>query len=238
MYALLISEYCFFAGAAAVILCVKPHNFYLLFVLLAWWSIKERRLDFLSGFVLFGGLLAGMTELLYPGSWGFWFERIQTTPTIAIPRESWATATLAYQIRALISALTGHFPFWPCVAVPGITAIIALVGATGRYFSISWREHLPVILCISLFTGPFTWVYDMSVLLIVHLKILSDVLESNQSIYAIRRVVLALGAVHAFAFAMIYAGCAAQHHYFWIAPAYCCFAAAFRPASLKSSRLS
>lgn len=178
----------FWAGLSLLPLSVKPHLFLLFVVPGIKWMLQLPRshvLQFLCGAA--GGLAAllAITCTFNPHILSDWTQVLranyQGTPVEGtIPFPLWQTTTIATWIRLFLSP--NHLALWPLQIVP----LTALMG-TIIYFSISkrpiiWRDVVPPLLCVSLLTSSYGWVYDQSVLIITQIAIVCGALELRQRI--------------------------------------------------------
>lgn len=170
----------FWAGVALLPLTTKPHLF-LLFIppALIWLrhiSQRERRL-FLLGSLGGFAILVTLTIALSPASISSWLQSFSgsTAATIgeyAVVFKNWKTATLATWARIAQQQLTDDLPNWPLVVFPVVGTIGSLAYFIRNTSPISWTTITPPLLCLSLMTSSYGWVFDQSVLLVCQIVII------------------------------------------------------------------
>ena len=160
------------AGLSLLPLSVKPHLFILLVIPGILWITqisRESAKRFIGGAL--GGFVAlvGMTLVLAPESLSWWLSAATNTtdpPSKLVHFELWKTHTTATAVRALGEYAQGAPPLWPMVMIP--TTAFAL---TSLYFwrrrpTIEWTRVLPPMVCLSIATSSYGWVYDQSALVL------------------------------------------------------------------------
>lgn len=213
------------AWVFAVSLClisVKPHIFLLLGAFLVSWLIATRRFGFIiKGIGAFSALILCMIYL-WPEVLENWlFAMIHQPRSEIIFRPwQWKTATISTLIREkfLLSEPDLGYSFalstWLCIFVP-----IAI------FFGIIFKRAnlevmLPLLLCLSLILSPFTWYYDMTVLLVCYPMLVRHL-----------GLCILLG-FHGIVFLLSHFLLDAQHQYWWFSLVLC----ALYLIALKSSR--
>jgi len=144
----------------------KPHPFYLLllFILLVLFRPPLRRI--LGAACLYCAALYSLTFLFLPQSFFAW------NSSANLPLH-WKTATLATQFRILLASQDGAAPAWPVLAFPLAGIILfCLWYAARKAPALSLRTIIPV-LCFSLLTAPYAWVFDYSALLIAQVALIA-----------------------------------------------------------------
>jgi len=162
------------AGAALSLLSVKPHLGYLLFIPIAYWVIRERRIKVITGFLAASLALVLTTYLVHPSSLLFWWNRSRhESSSLLVPVEQWATSTLATPLRFLSIELGLGSSSWLLVWIPLSTAVLIAYLFVRRSSSVaSWKEHFLWLTPLSLFTAPFGWIFDGVFLMISDLAML------------------------------------------------------------------
>jgi hypothetical protein len=148
----------FLAGAACVLIAIKPHLLFLFWIALALWAIEGRRWR-----VLIGGILTGLVATAIPIFFNpeicqqYWFALTHHPP------EEWVSLTIGSILRLLL----GENLFWLQI-VPAIPALI--------WFGFHWRKHhaawawseqMPLLTLVSFLTTFYgAWPFDLVVLLL------------------------------------------------------------------------
>lgn len=208
----------FWAGVSLLPLSVKPHIFYLLVVPGVKWILqlpKAHALRFMCGALGGFGLLISVTIALSTDIIYDWIAalRMSTNSSFTkgvIPFPFWQTTTLTTWIRLAFAA--SEPPSWPLKVVPSV----ALVG-TILYFlwakgPIVWKKVAPPLLCVSLLTSSYGWVYDQSVLIVPQMAIVCGALSLQKVSARFAVLTLALGV-------QILAVCLSdmpQHYFVWL----------------------
>ncbi len=208
----------FLAGLSLLPLSVKPHLFVLFILPGAQWLLglpRSQALRFMCGALAGFTLLISITCTLAPHVLYDWIAAMRggnsssfTEGTIPFP--FWQTATLTTWIRI---ALTSHeIPSWPLTVVP----LAALIG-TITYFlrqkgPIIWKDIAPPLLCLSLVTSSYGWVFDQSVLIVPHTAIICGALSLQRR--AVRVVLLATA--FGLQILAIYLSDMPQHFFVWL----------------------
>ena len=201
-------------AAGIVLWSLKPHLFYLLFVALGWWIVKCKKWDFLLAASLLLVGFAGATELWRPGSLGWWIAAVSSRPAHAPATFDWMPATLVGGLNQALSVFTGSAWRWPAAVIPGFSAIMlyAILMRTGSGFT--WGLWFPPLLSLSLFTSPFGWIFDNSVLLVTHLHAMWLLERSGTKIIKVG-LIAALLVIQIILFVLL--RCCFQYHHqlFW-----------------------
>ncbi len=204
-------------GALLVPLTIKPHIVYLVLIALAWWVFRERRYAILGSFLAVFIALILLTTLQSSDSLSFWIMSNSALPSssqavIAVPQ--WRVATLVGIVRQLINQTTGSPAYWPMAAIPGACAIALLVYLIRRKDPVNWSELMPPILCLSVFTSPYGWVFDQSVLAVPQVMLVALSFKRRVSLEVRLRVLGLLAALLA-TVTVLHACCFKEHHQFW-----------------------
>ena len=206
------------AGIFLLPLTIKPHLVYLVVIALAWWIIRTRRYLVAISFALwFIGLLCLTAHLGQASALWFWFEKLvnPTSEQKFISVMSWKVATLVGWTREVIAAALGTHVRWPVVVIPSASAISLLLYLIRKQKSMDWLEHLPPILCISLFTSPYGWVFDQSMLLIAAVALISHAFAITENRLQRLSVFSLLLGLQVLTVGMLYFGFDMHHHFFW-----------------------
>lgn len=161
------------AGATIALLSLKPHLVFLLLIALGVFIYKRRRWRIAGGALLgIGGLLAVQT-LQAPYALCFYMMKgHHGTDPLLVPVESWQGSTLVGFVRGLLFNLTGHYPALPMLLIPGVSAAITFWYFAVRARDFNWISQFLPLLALSLFTAPFGWSFDHSILLLGQIGIL------------------------------------------------------------------
>jgi hypothetical membrane protein len=210
----------FSAGLNLVLLSVKPHLFFLLVVPGLLWLMQleqgERR-SLLVGVISGAGLVLVGITFLWPEAVQWWLASLGHSPTApgATPMEKWLTATASSWIRLVLQYFTGTMYRWPMWLVSVLT-----LGATAWYFflkrpTVRWEIVAPPVMCLSLLCGSYGWLYDQTLLLVVNLRVFSQVLEWRQP-SARRRGMALLILVNLLVWGVAALPHSKQHYFAWV----------------------
>lgn len=146
------------AGAATVLLAVKPHLAYLFWIVLLLWIVRQRRWAVLGGGVLTGGLALGVALLFNPHVLNqYWYTFTHQPPS------QYRSPTLGMALRLFVGEEHFRLQFLPML--PGL-AWLALYWRRQRQ-DWDWSERLPILLLMSMLTAPYgAWLFDLILLLV------------------------------------------------------------------------
>lgn len=149
------------AGAALVLVAVKPQVCYLFFVAVLWWALEQRRWAVLAGAALATLATTTIALLFNPHVIEQYIYASTHYPPI-----HWATPTLGGTLRLLL----GTDRFWLQYVPPlvGLAWLGVYRRSQGEW---NWAEHLPVLLVASVATSAYTWTYDYVVLIVALVQI-------------------------------------------------------------------
>lgn len=180
------------AGLAMLPLSVKPHLAFLCFIPLLFEVVARRWKAFFLSAGIGMGILLFLTWILFPESLGFWWNRsLHESSPLLIKVSSWKTTTLSFLIRDVLRYYTGKLPTWPMWAIPLMSASVVLLfsvlrprwlqgeAESGSHFA--WKYLLPLLLPLSIATGPFGWIFDCSSLMISAFAVLALAMEPKVS---------------------------------------------------------
>lgn len=177
----------FLAGIFLSLTTIKPHLLFLVFFILGIQILLNKNKNIAWGFILAFSLILASTWTSFPDSITQWLQAISGNvkdPLLVLPTQ-WATSSLASNIRLLILRYTGKMQDWPSTVVPlfGVLSFLAIYPSALRA-NWNWQNSFLPLLCFSLFTCPFTWIFDDAILLILvsalAYKIISSDLRQNQ----------------------------------------------------------
>lgn len=146
------------AGAAAVLLAIKPHLAYLFWIVLLLWTVRQRRWAVLGGGLLAGGLALGVALLFNPHVLSqYWYTFTHQPPA------QYRSPTLGMALRLLVGEEHFRLQFLPML--PGL-AWLAVYWRRQRQ-DWDWSERLPMLLLVSMLTAPYgAWLFDLTLLLV------------------------------------------------------------------------
>jgi hypothetical protein len=196
----------FLAGAAAVLITIKPQSFYLIWPALLIWVLSTRRWGALWGGLSALGIGLLMGSAFYPGLLAAYFYALQNMPPTA-----WYTPTIGYWLRAWF----GFERFWLqfVLVLPALALVVIYTWRNRRVWR--WEDEMPLLILVSLATSAYAWTHDQVIFLIpfVYLAVRFLLAEQRRAVivFAIVWIILNLSLfVGHFFF---------QEHYFaWLAP--------------------
>jgi hypothetical protein len=160
------------AGLSLLPLSTKPHLFILLAIPGVLWLTQIPR-DNAKRFVggALGGFVAlvGITLIISPSSLSWWLTAVtDTTETNSkfVHFERWITHTTVTAVRVFGHYMQGSIPSWPMVIIPITTFTLTSLYFWLRRPTIEWTRVLPPMICLSIATSSYGWVYDQSALLL------------------------------------------------------------------------
>jgi hypothetical protein len=145
------------AGAATVLLAVKPHLAYLVWLAILCDAVVRRR----SGVIL-GGLAAGVVATLVPLAFNPQVLHQYADAMANRPPQQWVSPTLGTVLRLWLGEDLFRLQFVP-VAVGLVWFAWYWRRNAARW---DWAEQLPLLLLVSFVTAPYgAWPFDMVLLL-------------------------------------------------------------------------
>jgi hypothetical protein len=148
----------FLAGAACVLIAIKPHLLFLFWIALALWALKRQR-----WWVLIGGIVTGVVATAIPIFFNpevcqqYWFALTHHPP------EEWVSLTIGSILRLLFGAELVWLQL-----VPAIPALIWF-GYHWRKHHVdwAWSEQMPLLTLVSFLTTFYgAWPFDLVILLL------------------------------------------------------------------------
>jgi hypothetical protein len=148
----------FLAGAACVLIAIKPHLVFLFWIAVVLWALESRRWA-----VLLGGIAAGLVATAIPMLCNpsvcqqYWYALTHHPP------EEWMSLTIGSILRLLFGA--NHF--WLQI-VPAIPALVWFGFHWRRHHETwNWGEQMPLLMLISFLTTFYgAWPFDLVILLL------------------------------------------------------------------------
>jgi hypothetical protein len=177
------------AGISLLPLTFKPHLFFLFFVPGIIWlkQLSPRdRARFLSGSFGALGLLVVASIAVSPSSSIQWLNALGSKAAtsangLAVHVNDWQTATLVTWIRRAIAHQTNTLVTWPMWAVPLSSLILSGVYFYRRATPIRWEIITPALLCLSLGTSNYGWVFDQSVLVLCQIALVCEIARETRN---------------------------------------------------------
>jgi Glycosyltransferase family 87 len=196
--------YPIFAGVAAVLLAIKPHLAYLLWLAVALDAVQHRRYRIVLGGVLGGVIFTLIPMAFNPDVWSHYFAAYRDHPPT-----QWVSLTLGTFLRFVFGNEHFWLQFVPMVL--GVAWFLKHWRAYGRTWN--WAEQMPTILLVSFVTAPYgAWHFDL-VLLLIPIWHLAASLRGQQ-----RWLALGLFAGANVAMLVLNSAGAWSYSYAWVAP--------------------
>jgi hypothetical protein len=153
------------AGAATVLLAVKPHLAYLVWTAILFDSVARRRIGMLAG-----GAIAGIACTLLPLAFDPRLLHQYSDAMGNRPPSQWVSPTLGTLLRLAFGEELFRLQFIPVVA--GLAWFVWYWRKTGQDWN--WTEQLPLLLLVSFVTAPYgAWPFDMVLLLPAVVRLLA-----------------------------------------------------------------
>ncbi len=171
----------FLAGLSLLPLTFKPHLFFLFVIPGILW-IKQlpsrARTQFLVGSL--GGfcLLVVWCCALWPSGFMYWLHALTSKQSglmgaQAVHISDWQTATIVTWIRLMLQHYTGVLAAWPMLTIPLLSFIVCSLYLYRHCRPVRWETLTPPLLCLSLGTSNYGWVFDQSVLVVCQIGLIS-----------------------------------------------------------------
>ena len=214
----------FLAGAATVLLAVKPHLAYLVWAAVACDALRVRRFGVILGSVVAGVFCTLLPMLFDPGVLGQYSDAMAHRPP-----DQWLSPTLGSLLRLAFGPEQFRLQFVP---------VLLGLGWFARHWRQhrtrwDWREQTPLLVLVSFATAPYgAWPFDLVLLLAAVVPmLLAPAAEGRPSRTG---VLVSLAAIDLACLVMNL--CAAGSFWFlWVAPAMLAlYAVAMRPASSQA----
>ena len=146
------------AGVAAVLLAIKPHLAYLLWLAVALDALQHRRYRIVLGGILGGVLFTLIPMAFNPDVWMHYSAAYRDHPPT-----QWVSLTLGTFLRFAFGERHFWLQFVPMLA--GTAWFLRHWRAHGRTWN--WAEQMPALLLVSFATAPYgAWHFDLPLLLI------------------------------------------------------------------------
>jgi len=164
-------------------------------------------------------MLFSLTLVIAPLSLQWWIESMTadiTSTSGIVPFQNWMAHTTVTGVRIIAIALTGHNPSWPLVVIPLLSCMATSIYFFVRRPTIRWNTILLPILCLSLATASYGWVFDQTVLASCQYLLFAHALSRSRG--ALRYVIFVVAlSVQAIPLALT-ATSIMFFHYFFILP--------------------
>ncbi len=155
------------AGAATVLLAVKPHLSYLFWIALLLWALRERRWSVLGGGVLAGVGALGIAFLFNPSVLGQYGQTWTSQPP-----SQYRSPTLGTVLRLLLGEERFRLQF--LAMLPGLAWFVPYW--LRHRTAWDWKERLPPLLLVSLLTAAYgAWPFDLVLLLVPLVQVAAEV---------------------------------------------------------------
>ena len=149
------------AGAAGVLIAIKPHLVYLFWVALAVWAV--RRPAPTRWKVIAGGLLAGLIATAVPLACNPDVIGQYSEAMTHRPPEQWKSPTIGSLLREVYGAEQFGLQFAPTLI--GLVWL-GFVGWRDRHRPWDWADRMPMLLFLSFVTASYgAWPFDLVILL-------------------------------------------------------------------------
>lgn len=151
------------AGAALILLAIKPHVSFLFLLAIAWWIVREHRWRVLLGASATLAVACTLVGLISPAVFGQYLRAAAGLPLY------WRTATLGTWLRTIF----GFELYWLQLLPSVLGVIILAVWITRHREAWDWPWLLPVLLLGSTIFAAYGWSYDTMILLPVVIILIS-----------------------------------------------------------------
>jgi hypothetical protein len=200
------------AGAAGVLVAIKPHLVYLFWIALAVWAVRRpmpTRWKVIAGGVLVGALALAIPVACNPDVVNQYREAMtRRTP------EQWKSPTIGSLLREVFGAERFDLQFAP--AFVGL-AWLLVVGWRDRHRVRDWSERMPMLLLVSFVTASYgAWPFDLVILLPAVIEVAAGVAASGDRWRALLAAAVYAG-INAVALAMNLSHCTSET-FVWMAP--------------------
>ncbi len=195
------------AGAATVLLAIKPHLTYLFWLALLLWALQHRRWSLLLGGALTGLALTALALLCNPDVLGQYWHTITTHPPA-----QYRSPTLGTLLRLALGA--EHFRLQFLALVPGLVWFVPYWLRQRRNWQ--WSHQMPLLLLASMLTAAYgAWPFDLVLLLV---PILHSAVLLCHDRHRARLALLGYALINVLALALII-GRAEYFWFLWMTPA-------------------
>ncbi len=152
--------YHFAAGAAAVLIAIKPHLAYLLWLAVGLDAVVNRRWRIVLGGIVTGVVATLIPMALNPDVWADYFDAYRNSP---VPPSKWVSLTLGVVLR--LSYGTDHF--WLQFVPMGLVVLGFGWHWAKNAKTWDWAEQLPSLVACSFVSSPYgAWHFDLVLMLL------------------------------------------------------------------------
>lgn len=152
------SKFAWLAGAAAVLMAIKPHLVYLLWLAVLFDGIQKRSTRIILGGILGGIITTAIPMAFNPDLWDQYFAAYRDHPPA-----QWVSLTIGVVLRKLFAEDAFWLQFPPMLL--GISWFLWHWKQHGRDWN--WAEQLPILVIVSFVTAPYgAWHFDLVLLLL------------------------------------------------------------------------
>ncbi len=201
----------FAMGASAVMFFVKPHLFYLFWIVFILWVWHNRKWSVILGTTL-AGMGAALVPLLFDRQIYRQYFALYHIPEIPRPLD-WLTPTPRSVIRVVLGPAHPWLQY-----LPSVVAIGWLFDYWQRHkHEWRWREQMPLVVLVSVTSSIFSWTYDQVVFLPAIIEAAIWIRRQAVPWHALwtTRVYVAINLCHILQRIFV----ADELWYFWLAPA-------------------
>jgi len=211
------------AGAAGVLIAIKPHLVYLFWIALAVWAV--RRPVPTRWKVIAGGLLAGLLATAIPAACNpDVLDQYRDAMTHRTP-EQWKSPTIGSLLREVFGADRFDLQFVP--ALVGLAWLLA-VAWRDRHREWNWAERMPMLLLVSFVTASYgAWPFDLVILLPAVIRVAAGLAVAGDRVRVWLWAAI-YAAINAAALAMNLTHCTSEL-FVWMAPTLLVAYVALRP---------
>ena len=187
----------FAAGAATVLLAVKPHLAYLVWAAILCDALARRR-----GGMILGGLIAGILATLIPLAFNSLLLNQYADAMANRPPAKWLSPTLGSLLRLAFGEEQFRLQFVSVLI--GLAWFAWYWKQAGPHWN--WTEQLPVLLLVSFATAPYgAWPFDMVLLLPAIVKLVTlQRIGTLIALVAVNLACLLMNLFHTGSFAFIW----------------------------------
>jgi hypothetical protein len=200
------------AGAAGVLIAIKPHLVYLFWIALAAWALRRPLPTRWK--VIAGGVFAGLLATAIPLACNPNVLNQYTDAMTHRTPEQWKSPTLGSLLREIFGAERFDLQFAPTLV--GLAWLVAIAWCS-RYRPWVWAERMPMLLLVSFVTASYgAWPFDLVILLPAVIHVAAGLtINADRGRAVVAGVVYA--AINAIALAMNLSRCTSET-FVWMAP--------------------
>ncbi|HWG43243.1 MAG TPA: glycosyltransferase family 87 protein [Gemmataceae bacterium] len=159
------------AGAAAVLLAIKPHLSYIFWIALLLWAIRSRRWSILGGGLLTGLAALGVALLCNPSVLSQYWHTFTSRPPA-----QYRSPTLGTVLRLLLGEEQFRLQF--LAMIPGLVWFVSYW--LRQRANWDWNVTLPLLLLMSMLTAPYgAWPFDLVLLLVPVVQVAATISRAN-----------------------------------------------------------